>query len=212
MKKVLSIFLVLLMAMMALTACGGSGDSDSGDAGDAAPVTSVEELKTIGDIMALEASDYSTAVYEDQVVYAFKLGDTYYRAKADISPEDAQAYWDVDYTAEDYEEQEAAIISPLEIREIENLSEQILSEEDCAALVGKTGQELQDAGWTYSGHDLESMEFWMEYGPFVYTVVFDGEVAEADYETFEDEAGTKDMAVKSVTFSDSLGSRATDIE
>ena len=78
------------------------------------------------------------------------------------------------------------------------------------AYVGKTGREMQDAGWIYTGHDLENMEFWLQYGPFVYTVVFDGKVDEKDWDTFEDESGAKDMKVKSVEFN-SIGD-ATNIE
>ncbi len=206
MKKLIILIMVLLMSVPALAACGGSSDAEAGGAED----VSVDSLKTIGDIIALDSADMQCAVYEGNVVYAFQLGDAYYQARASISEEDEQAYFDIDFADEDYEEQQNAIVESLEIEEIVNLNDQMLSQEDLDALVGKTGQELMDEGWTFSGHDLEAMEFWMGYGPFVYTVTFDGEVAEADYETFEDETGTKDMTVKSAVFS-SLGD-ATQLE
>ena len=206
MKKVLSLILVLMMSAMALAACGSTDDSGSGS-GDAA---SVDSLKTIGDIIALNAEEIQSAVDDDTGVYAFRLGDKYYRAKAAISEEASKAYFDIDYMDEDYEEQQKEIVSPLEINEIEDLSDQMLTQEQMDALTGKTGQELQDEGWQFSGHDLETMEFWMNYGPFLYTVVFDGSVDEADYDSFEDESGTKHMTVKSVVFN-ALGD-ATNIE
>ena len=117
---------------------------------------------------------------------------------------------DISFEDEDYEAQQAAILSPLAIDKIENLSEQILSQEELDKLVGKTGKDLQDAGWTFGGQDLSTMEFWMNYGAFSYTVVFDGSVPESDWETFEAETGTADMTVKSATYN-SLGD-ATNVE
>ena len=207
MKKKLLLIMVLTLTMAVMTACGGNGAGGSGSSDD----VSVDSLKTIGDVIALEAEETQFAVYEDVVVYVFKLGDAYYRATAAISPEDSQKYFDISYEDEDYEQQQKDIISPLEISEIEDLSDQILSQEERDALGGKTGQELMDDGWTFTGHDLESMEFWMNKGLFCYTVVFDGEVAEADYESFVDEEGTKEMTVKSVEVN-GLSDAATEIE
>ncbi|MBR0372954.1 MAG: hypothetical protein IJH91_00290 [Mogibacterium sp.] len=212
MKRVVSLLLVLMMAVFALAGCGGGG-SDSGDGGsggDSSEPVSVDSLKTMGDILALELEESQWAVYNGKVVYAFKLGDGYYRATGTISEEDAQAFYDIDFSDEDYEAQQEAILGPIAIDNMEDLSDQILTQDEMDALVGKTGQELQDAGWTFSGHDLEEMVFWMNYGPFMYSVYFDGEVAEADYETFEDEAGTKDLTVTKVEFN-MLGD-ATNIE
>ena len=219
MKKVISILLAIVLSVTMLAACGNSGSgggsgSGSGSASGAESAvdeaTVIESLTTLGDAMALESGETQTAVYDGKAIYAFKLGDTYYRASASISPEDEQAYMDIDNMDDDDEEQQKKILSSLVIDQIDNLSLQMLSQEEFDALVGKTGQDLQDAGWTYSGHDLETMEFWMNYGTFVYTVTFDGEVPEAEYETFDDEEDTKNMVVKSVKFN-GLGD-ATNIE
>ena len=211
MKRILSLLLVLIMTVFALAGCGGSGgESGGGSGGGSDEPVSVDSLKTFGDILSLDLEENQWAVYNGIAVYAFKLGDTYYRAKATISEEDAEKLFSIDFSDDDYEAQQEAILSPLVIDEIENLSDQMLSQEEMDALVGKTGQELQDAGWTFSGHDLESMEFWMGYGPFIYSVFFDGEVAEADWESFDDEADTKDLTVKAVSFN-MLGD-ATNIE
>ena len=215
MKKVISVILAIVMSVTVLAACGNSGNgSGSGSASGAGSATDekavIESLTTLGDAIALESSETQTAVYDGKAIYAFKLGDTYYRIRASISPEDEQAYMDIDYMDDDYEEQQKKILSPLVIDQIDDLSLQMLSQEELDALVGKTGQDLQDAGWTYGGHDLETMEFWMDYGPFDYTVVFDGEVTEAEYETFDDEKDTRTMTVKSARFN-TLGD-ATNIE
>jgi hypothetical protein len=200
MKKFLTLILVLLMAVFTLAACGGSSD-EGADTPDTSEPVSVDSLKTFGDVIDLEKEDVQSAVGGGYVVYAFKYGDTYYRVKSAIPADLEEEYIGIDILEDGYEEKQQALISDVEIDEIENLSEQILSSEECDALVGKTGQEMQDAGWKFGdGHSLESMEFWANYGPFTYTVVFDGEVPESEYETFDDVNDTKDMKVKSVEF------------
>ena len=207
MKKVLSLVLVLLMAVCMLTACGGSKEEPKEQSAGA----SVESLKTIGDIIEAAPEDLQSAVYEDKVVYAFKMGDNYYRAIAAISKEDSDAYMKVDFADEDYQEQQNKIVAPLKIDKIEDLSDQLISQEELDKLVGKTGKELVEDGWTYNGsYFLEEMQFELNKGPFVYMFVFDGSVDEKDYEDYDAEKGTRNMKVKSASFS-ALGD-ATNIE
>ena len=207
MKRIVSLLLVLLMAVCMLTACGGSKDEPKEKSAGA----SVDSLKTIGDIIEAAPEDLQSAVYEDKVVYAFKMGDNFYRAIAAISKEDSDAYMKVDFADEDYQEQQNKIVAPLKIDKIEDLSDQLISQEELDKLVGKTGKELVEDGWTYNGsYFLEEMQFELNKGPFVYMFVFDGSVDEKDYEDYDAEKGTRDMKVKSATFS-ALGD-ATNIE
>ena len=209
MKRIVSLLLVLLMAVCMLTACGGSKDEPKEQSQSAG--ASVDSLKTIGDIIEAAPEDLQSAVYEDKVVYAFKMGDNYYRAIAAISKEDSDAYMKVDFADEDYQEQQNKIVAPLKIDKIEDLSDQLISQEELDKLVGKTGKELVEDGWTYNGsYFLEEMQFELNKGPFVYMFVFDGSVDEKDYEDYDAEKGTRDMKVKSASFS-ALGD-ATNIE
>ena len=207
MKRIVSLLLVLLMAVCMLTACGGSKDEPK----EKSAGVSVDSLKTIGDIIEAAPEDLQSAVYEDKVVYAFKMGDNFYRAIAAISKEDSDAYMKVDFADEDYQEQQNKIVAPLKIDKIEDLSDQLISQEELDKLVGKTGKELVEDGWTYNGsYFLEEMQFELNKGPFVYMFVFDGSVDEKDYEDYDAEKGTRDMKVKSASFS-ALGD-ATNIE
>jgi len=139
------------------------------------------------------------------------MGDNFYRAIAAISKEDSDAYMKVDFADEDYQEQQNKIVAPLKIDKIEDLSDQLISQEELDKLVGKTGKELVEDGWTYNGsYFLEEMQFELNKGPFVYMFVFDGSVDEKDYEDYDAEKGTRDMKVKSASFS-ALGD-ATNIE
>ncbi|MCR4962400.1 MAG: hypothetical protein K6B40_00810 [Firmicutes bacterium] len=208
MKKTMLILLAIFTAALLLAGCGHTGGDSAG--GGENQGASVDSLKTIGDILALGIENQQYTCYEDAVIYAFELDGVYYRARADISPETFEAVMALDYSDEQYNEKYNALEAPLPIRQIEDLSRQILSRDQLDALRGKTGQDLLDEGWYSSGHNLETMEFWMNYGPFLYNIAFDGHVDEADYESFDDETDILDLTVKSAEFL-ALGD-ATDME
>ena len=217
MKKLLSCMAVVLTAAFVLAGCGSLSNQgtevpepDTDDtSGTGAAAVSVDSLETIGDIIELDPEELQSAVYDENVVYAFKLDDIYYRAIATISKEDAEAYININFDDEDFEEQQKEIVAPLKIDKMENLSDQILSQEELDAFVGKTGKEMVEEGWSYQGsYMLDEMSFDMDNGPFTYAVVFDGKIDEKDYEDYDAESGTADMKVKSVTFS-SIGDATT---
>ena len=77
--------------------------------------------------------------------------------------------------------------------------------------LGKTGAELFDSGWTTGmGYDLESMEFYLEYAPFMYTVTFEKQEQLENTDDFDEEAAVASLKVVSVSFS-GLGNSATEI-
>ena len=198
MKKILPLLMLLLLTCaVVMTGCG-STDSES----QTGSQVSVDSLETIGDIIAMAPEELQTAVYDDKVVYAFRVDDTYYRAIAKISAEDAEKYIAIDFSEDDAEQQQQAIVSPLKIEKMENLSEQIIPQEELDALVGKTGKELVSEGWVYTGtYFLEDMSVEMGKGPFYYSIVFDGELDDSNGEDIDIEKETAGMKVKSATFS-----------
>ena len=167
--------------------------------------TTINGVKTIGDVIALDRENSISSVSSTHVVYAFKLEDNYYRVVAPISKELAEKYSNVDYLDDDFNEKQDAIIAPLKIERIELLNNQMLTEEELTSLTDKTGEALVKAGWTFQDtHDLDKMEFWMDYGPFEYLVVFNGKISESQYEVFNESEDLANMTVKSVQF-ESLG-------
>ncbi len=208
MKKILFSVLAIILALALLVSC--SKEANSSDSAPDLKNVSVDSLKTMGDIIALKIEDKQTACYEKYYICAFNLGGTYYRATSNISEELSNTIMGLDILEEGYEKKLEEIVSPLKIDKMENLNEQMMTKEQCDKFIGKTGQELLDDGWYTNGHNLETMEFWMGYGPFQYTVVFNGEVAEKDYEDFDDDEGIKNLTVKSVEYN-SIGD-ATNIE
>ena len=78
-----------------------------------------------------------------------------------------------------------------------------VAQEELDKLVGKTGQELFDEGWrSGSFYNTDTLEVWLEYGPFAYAMHFDGEIAPEDAETFDPYEDLTDKKVLDATFAD----------
>jgi len=195
MKKTLSLILVLILTAALLAGCAQTGGgAPSGDGAGAA--ADAESLRTLGDVLALDSAEYNqSAMYSFYYIYVFELDGVPYRAIAEPEGEIYDKLWDLDWGDEEYEKKRDELIAPLEIIRLDRLDEQRLPQQELDALVGKTGGELLDSGWSSGGWNLDNMEFWMNYGPFCYTVVMEGSVD--NYEDFEDE-DINSLVVKSV--------------
>ena len=210
MKKVFVCVLSLIIALSLFVACGKNTGTDT----DPTNAASDEMIfKTIGDALATEKEEFSeqSATYENVFVYVFEKDGTYWRLVAELSDDEAAALSALDILDEDYAEKEKALISPLAVTKCENLNEQMLSDDDRAALVGKTGAELLSSGWTSGmGYNLDSMEFYWDYGPFEYTVTFEKQEQLENTDDFDEEAAVAQLKVTSVAFS-GLGNSCTDL-
>ncbi len=195
MKKIAAI---LLSVIMLIAAAGCSADSSEGNKTSGG--FDINSAKTIGDLMTLNAVNTQWGTMENIFVYGFELNGSYYRFKAEMTPEQFESFMNIDFTEDDYEEQENKLISTFEIIDRQLMDDLILSQDELNALAGKTGQELFDAGWENGyGYNLEDSEFWLDYGPFCYSVIFEGEFQENDeiYDTYE---YIFDRTVKSAKF------------
>lgn len=210
MKKALSLILVCLMAALALGACGEKEKTES-DAPKKETVSgleikapkaiSLDSLKNMGQLEEMDEDNSQWGITNGVMVYAFKLNDSYYRAITRLTEEQDKAINDIDYGDEDYEEKRKEIFSAIEIEKIEDLTDQILSREKLDEFVGKTGKDLLDNGWNVGGqYNLETLKFYMDYGPFAYSVVFEGEIPEEKWENFDDTEDIRDLKIKSVEF------------
>ncbi len=200
MKKTLALGLALVAVLMALTACTKTEPSGAGQSApsDFDPAS----LKTLADVYAASADGETQEGYsETEYVYVFQVNGVYYRAVAQLESDVSKELWDIEY-GEDQEQKIQALLGPVAVERVENRSEQIPSQEELDKLVGKTGQELFDDGWSYYYYNLEDMETGLYHGPFSYTVCFDydGEPME-NTDDFDFYAEFKDLTVSSVTFS-----------
>ena len=211
MKKAFVIVLSLLIVLSLFAACGKQGSNDP-SASDNVPASDALSVETVGDALALMGEGESQfATLEKAYVVAFEKDGVYWRVIAELTPEQHDAIFALDILDEDHDEKEKELVSPLKVTKCENLNEKKLSDDDMSALVGKTGAELFDSGWTTGmGYDLESMEFYLEYAPFAYTVTFEKQEQLENTDDFDEEAAVASLKVVSVAF-EGLGNSATEL-
>lgn len=205
--------LTLCLTALPLAACGGSSDASGGADGAATAEqatgdsTTKEALdtsnyKTMGDVLALEAETNEAAWDSSYYIYAFTYNGAPYRAVAEMTSELDGKIGELDFLAEDYDEKLLEIIGPLPLKSFENLSAEMLSQEELDALVGKTGKELIDAGFAFNSYSFyggEQTQATMEKGILSYEVTFDGSISgDADS---DDGSLIMDLPVTNVTFS-----------
>lgn len=206
MKKIFVIVLSVVLLIGAMAGCGTKSQTSNIDLS-GSPEEIAASIKTVGDALSLGEDYFSqSATVEYEYIYVMNINDTYFRFHAPLDEETFNKIIDLDILEEGYEDKLNKIISPLEIGSYENLSKDIPTSEELDKLIGKTGKELVDDGWTFNGYMLDAMEFYMNKNPYAFVVVFDGEIK--DYDNFSEEQ-VYDKTVKSVTF-DGLGD-ATEI-
>ncbi len=206
MKKKQLIALLLVLCLCAVMAACGSKTAPE------APAADTLDVATIGDAMALAAEGTAqNATYENAFVYVFEKDGTYWRLTAALNEEQAAALWELDILDEDYDGKQKELVSPLAVTKCENLNEKKLTDDEMKALVGKTGEDLLNDGWISGmGYNLDTMEFFMEYPPFAYTVVFEAQEKLENTDDFDEEEAIRPLKVISVTF-DGLGDSATQL-
>ncbi len=215
MKKAIVIILSLVLALSLFAACTKSGGDPAPSENAPAENTTAADVpswKTIGEALALKGEgEFQSATLGKAFVLVFEKDGVYWRVIAELTPEQHDALFALDILDENHDDKEKELVSPLTVTKIENLNEKKLSDDDMTALVGKTGAELLGSGWTTGmGHNLDSMEFYWEYGPFAYIVTFEKQEDLENTDDFDEEAAVAQLKVASVTF-DGLGNTCTDI-
>ena len=204
MKKVLVSLLVMAMALMMMTACGDEKTEEK--ATEEKTSIDLESLATLGDAFDIEGENDQFAFDEAQFVYVFEKDGTAYRVYADQTKNVQKALDKLDAANEDFNDKVKKTVAPLKISKRENLSDNRMSDEEMDKLIGKTGKELLDDGWTISSWNLDEMEFTMCYDGLNYDIVFDGKIKNT--EDTDGEKEVKPLKVKSVKYS-GVGDAAT---
>jgi len=210
MKKAIGLILTFVLLLFLMSACAQSGSSAPAAQSQASAdgKAAIDSLKTIGDAMALGGDNTQYAAYGNCFVYAFEFSGAYYRLIALMPEETTTAIFDLDWSDEDHDEKLEKLVAPLAIDHMDNLSENIPTQAEMDALIGKTGEELMADGWTSWGWNLDTLEFHMDHGGYSFLIVFDGSVE--DYDSFDEYEDIKTWTVKSIEY-EGIGD-ATDIE
>ena len=211
MKKGFVCVLSLIIVLSLFAACGKKESNDPASTNNS-PASDTLSVETIGDALALTGEgEFQSATLGKAYVVVFEKDGVYWRVIAELTPEQHDALFALDILDEDHEQKEKELVSPLTVTKCENLNEMKLSDDDMAALVGKTGAELLGSGWTNGmGYNLDTMEFYLEYAPFAYTVTFEKQEQLENTDDFDEEAAVASLKVVSVSFA-GLGNSVTDL-
>lgn len=207
--KAIAAALALSLSLMPLAACGQRADT----AEDAAPAAEATEtstaavdiasLKTLGDVLSIDAQTQSSTWDENHYIVAFVQDGTPIRVVADITAEQYDQIEGLDFLDPNHDQQLIDAVGSVPLTSVEDLSSEISSQEELDALVGKTGQELIDAGYEFGGFfsvgDFGTQAN-MDKGLLRYSVEFNENLpGDSD---MDDENLVKDLTVKSIQFSD----------
>lgn len=157
----------------------------------------LDAVKTLGDLLGLP--EVGTSLTGTTYVYAFEQDGNTYRALCDVPEETAQAIFDLDFDDPDYDKKLSELIAPLPVKVIENLTENIPSQQEADQYLGKTGQELIDDGWTVYFYNLDEMQFGMNHGVYSYDITFEGKIKDPD--SFNEDTDMGGLTVKAITCS-----------
>lgn len=174
----------LMTLLMKMQPGGGKPDGSPKEAKPQAEPKPQEEVdssswKTLSDVLSLETDSRESSWDEHSYVYIFRYAGTEWLVRAPFSKELNAAVGAVDYLAEDRKEQINAIIGPCEITTVIDLRTLAIPQDELDQWIGKTGQDLLDAGWEYNGYhsDETGLHICMVNEDFQYLVSFAEELA-----------------------------------
>ena len=153
-KRAVVAALCLALSATPLTACSGQKASDVTDEGASASTEQAaidpSSWKTLGDALATQTEPMSSAWDDDYYVAMFRAGDSVIRVVAKIDKEVSDKIDEVDWMEEDVVQKLIEVAGTCELVTAEDLTDKILSQDELDQLVGKTGQDLVDDGWTFA--------------------------------------------------------------
>ena len=222
MKRLATLALALALATLPLTACGGASGSDAGTdsadspaASEAAPIDT-SSWTTLGEALAIaddESDGISYSYNEDYFVCVFESNGSRVRTVSEMDPSIEGKFDDLDYDAKDYTKQFAGIVGNLKLKSAEDITADVMSQDELDALVGKTGQELVDDGFVFESYNFyggEQTGADMGRGYYSYDITFDTQISED--QTEDEGASIMGAKVTAIEGFGNLSSAALDPE
>ena len=201
MKKTMILFLCLLLC--GLTACAPK-ESVQDDA--ALQSSAAEELPgdaaampayaTLGEALTAAAGEAKSTYSDSFYCMAYYEHGIPIRIVAEMTPELSEKLNQVDFFAEDREQQITEILKDQKVISITDLSGEQIPQNELNAWAGRKGQELLDAGFLPAGHSImeNTTEFTLEKGAFSYVFSFEELLDSSDERS--DEEMLADLTVK----------------
>lgn len=215
-KAALTASLVFGLGVLPLAGCASKPadeaepDATSQPAVEAAPVDTTS-WKTLGDALASRTGNLSYGYDDDYFVAIFDAGDSIIRTVSKMELSIRDEFGELDFEDPDYEAKETAILADLELISAEDITSEVLSQEELDSYVGKTGQDMYDAGFVFSYYSMyggEQTSASIDYGYFSYDVTFDTSIDESQSE--DEGASLKDAKVVEVQSFKNLSNMSLD--
>ena len=212
-KALVTAAIALGIAMLPLAACGNKASDDAAEPAAAtqdadAPASAITaddiaSWKTLGDALANRTGDLSYGYDEELFVCVFDAGETKVRVVAQSDPSIGEKLAEIEFDDPDYDAKTNEALANLQVISAEDITDGQLSQEELDAYVGKTGQDLLDAGFVFSSYSFyggEETGVTMDYGNYSYDVTFDVSVPEE-----KSEDGGESIKGATVVVIDSFG-------
>lgn len=177
-----------------------SGEASSSQSGQVSAIDT-SGWKTVGDALATKTATISSNWDDRNYVTIFQANDSYFRIVAAMNPTANEKADAVDCCSFDYDEQVEEAVGGLALTNVEDITGDKASQAELDGLVGKTGKELADAGYTFEKYrvsDGDETRVQFDKGLFSYLFTFD--VPAPSLKTKDDGAAIWDAAVKSAEF------------
>lgn len=189
--KVAAAAVVAALMATPLVACSGQqsgGDgtaSESGAAASQAATVDTSSWKTMGDVFAAAGEDprSSAGWNEKYYVCAIEVDGSYYRVVAQLNDQIYKELDAIDWSKEDAESQNREALSEAVVQSVDDLSVDAVPQDELDAFVGKTGKDLEAAGFTFQDYYMYGGEqAGADYakGSLAYMFTFNASVAEDD--------------------------------
>ena len=160
MKKLVCFVLSAAM-LFALGACSNTGTSS--EVSDSRAVIQADDIKTIGDVLAIDTDCLQTAYNDERLMVSFIVDHTPYQAVAGMTPEvSGQLQENSDANLDDYEkysEEFNRIISPLAVRSFMDLTQYAMDQNTIDSLKGQTCKYFFDNGYELGSYSLADEPF-----------------------------------------------------
>jgi len=220
-KRLLGILvLCAMLAAFALAGCGSGESSTEAPVGDAAEVVAeapaaaadLPSFATLGEVFAADPESMAYSYSEEAFACAFELDGVPMRVTADMTTDIYKACDAISYEDEDHDAKIQEVLGSLPVKSVEDLSLSVIPQEELDAFVGKTGQDMLDAGFTEGDYFAtgEDSEVALANGYHQYAVTFD-EVIPEDTEFSDIMETIAPLTISSVSYA-GLSSAASEAD
>lgn len=180
---VLAATLAVSIGVLPLAACGSAPTQEEAKPQETTQTEALDtkSWKTLGDALASRTDRLSYGHDDKYFVCVFSAGDTQVRAIAKSDPSIDPAIGELDFEDPDYDKKLDEILKDLELISAEDISGTMLEQSELDSYVGKTGQDLLDAGFVFGSYFMyggEQTGASMDNGYYTYEFTFDVSVPE----------------------------------